>query len=154
MLSIVHVLVPTDFSDNCRAALDYGVALVREGHGCLHLVHVVDSSVFGPPYIPQGGFVYPQDQVQTLQRLDALRHAYTDICVETVGLVGNPAEEIVAYALGHNIDLICMATHGRHGLARALLGSTAEAVLRKAPCPVLTVRGHQAPPQGRAEPGT
>jgi universal stress protein A len=141
MLKVSQVLVPTDFSDNCLAALEYGVALVREARGCLHLLHVVDASVFGPPYIPQGGFVYPKDQVETLQQLAALRHQYADIEVETVGLVGTPAQEIVTYASQHRIDLICLATHGRRGLARALLGSTAEAVVRTAPCPVLTVRG-------------
>lgn len=70
------------------------------------------------------------------------------VAVESQVVSGVPARQIVKYARGHGVDLIVMGTHGRTGVSRALLGSVAEAVVRRAPCRVLTVPGHlsEAPP--------
>jgi nucleotide-binding universal stress UspA family protein len=61
-------------------------------------------------------------------------------------LIGRPFAEVVRFALENSIDLIILATHGRGGFAHALLGSTTEKIVRKAHCPVLTVRAEAAPP--------
>ena len=139
MLKADRVLVPTDFSESARTAVAFGAELVRASQGCLHLLHVVDASGFGPPYIPQGGFVYPKDELETRQRLEALRQELGDIRVELAVRVGSAAEEIVAYASEQQADVICIATQGHRGIVHAVLGSTTEAVVRTAPCPVLSM---------------
>jgi nucleotide-binding universal stress UspA family protein len=68
---------------------------------------------------------------------DAERQTYS---AHVVTLCGSPFMEIVAYAKAQNIDLIVLGTHGRGPIAHMLMGSVAERVVRKAPCPVLTVR--------------
>jgi nucleotide-binding universal stress UspA family protein len=138
-MKATQVLVPTDFSELAREAVDQAAALVRESQGKLHLIHVDEVPLFGEPYIPQGGFVHPQERQDSKERLAALRAAYPDIAVETTDVVGVPADEIVDYAERNAIDLICISTHGRGGLVRAVLGSTTEAVVRRAPCPVLSM---------------
>jgi nucleotide-binding universal stress UspA family protein len=82
---------------------------------------------------------------ESRQRLDTLlpdaeRKA---LRAETALLAGNPFLEIIRYAKAHNVDLIVMGTHGRGPIAHMLLGSVAEKVVRKSPCPVLTVREAQ-----------
>lgn len=144
MLTYNNILVPTDFSPNATVAVSQAVALARESKGCVHLFHVVEMALFGPAYIPQGGFVYPRDKTEIYERLDAIKAQYPDVTFETKAVIGSPAEEIVAYAESHDIDLICISTTGRRGLSRALLGSTTEAVVRRARCPVLSMHGARA----------
>ncbi len=69
----------------------------------------------------------------------ALAELGRDLDAVTALVFGRPAREIVSYASRHGIDMIVMGTHGRTGVSRALLGSVAEAVVRRASCPVLTV---------------
>jgi nucleotide-binding universal stress UspA family protein len=79
-------------------------------------------------------------------RTQLARISPTDSSVSTQHrlLEGDPAEEILKVAQGEGVDMIVMGTHGATGLTRLLMGSVAEHVLRKAPCPVLTVRPHAA----------
>jgi len=74
------------------------------------------------------------------ERLHALRPADSAVAVEYRLCLGNAAAEIVALAKDEKCDLIVIGTHGRSGVGRLLLGSVAEAVLRRAPCPVLTLK--------------
>lgn len=143
MLNVKNMLVPIDFSTCAESALVYAVEIARSSNACVHLLHVVDEGLFGPPYIPQGGFVYPIDRVELYRRLDALKAQYPEVPMETAVTIGKPADEIVRYAGENDVGLIVISTHGRHGLAR-ILGSTTESVVRQAPCPVLTLRGHVA----------
>jgi len=140
MLPIKTILHPTDFSERatygfklaCALARDYGARLI------LCHVHQIPTVVYGefgavPPE--------PEDTVDMLRdMLLRVRPADPSIPVEHHLLEGEPAAEIVHLASDSHSDLIVLGTHGRTGLARLLMGSVAEQVVRRAPCPVLTVK--------------
>jgi universal stress protein A len=147
MLTIKSILVPSDFSECSDGALRYALALNETLGARLHLLHVVQDP-YTQPWAPEA-FTAPLGDMlnewveQARNRLseavpDAHRHS---TLVTTV--VGTPAAEIVRYAEDRTIDLIVIGTHGRGPIGHALLGSVTERVVRKAPCPVLTVRQTQ-----------
>ncbi len=150
-MKITNILCPVDFSDASDAALLHASALARNYAAKLHFVyvyepHFVDSDIAGMPMQPVAADLEP-----IRQRLEALRPSFDGIpCCHKL-LFGFPGGSLVAYATGHDIDLIVMSTHGRTGASRLLLGSVAEAVVRSAPCPVLTVRDSRGL-SGAAEP--
>lgn len=151
MIQLQKILVPTDFSDCSRQAWRYATALSEAFDAEVHLIHVLQDLT---ALAPEPGLVFPPpgNYIQELEAsaLKALeQHANSQekrptVVVQKV-LHGPPFVEVVRYARDEDIDLIIMGTHGRSGLAHVLLGSVAEKVVRKAPCPVLTVRpdGHQ-----------
>lgn len=124
-MKISEILLPTDFSAAAQAAALVATAMARETGARLHLVHVV------PPATD------PSLGSEQLTRLG--RQLGKDFALELALLSGRAAREITAYARDKGIDLIVMSTHGRTGVSRTLLGSVAEAVVRLAPCLVLTV---------------
>jgi len=153
MIEIPAILHPTDFSDLSLHAMEYAQLLARKLSAALHCLHVVDDSyrywlatdVIAAPVGP------PLDQLLTAgqKHLEefAARHVPGDLPVVRDVRPGQPFLEIIRYAREHAIGLIVMGTHGRTGLKHVLLGSVAEKVVRKSPCPVLTVR----PPEHRFE---
>ncbi|HYV36929.1 MAG TPA: universal stress protein [Gemmataceae bacterium] len=145
MIDLHRILVPTDFSQQSHNALKYAAAFADKFGAELYLLHVVqDLSLFlpdaisgTPPYLP------PADQMMTVVResLDRLaREQLASLKVHCLVREGPPFVEIITCARENDIDLIIMGTHGRGILAHMLMGSVAEKVVRKAPCPVLTVR--------------
>jgi universal stress protein A len=137
MLPIRKILHPTDFSDHSRAALDLACALARDYGAELLILHVNRAT---PIYAPDGIVVgLPVEEPYELRgKLAQVRPEDPRIKYEHKLVDGDPAEQIIKAAAG--MDLIVLGTHGTTGLARLLMGSVAESVLRKAPCPVLTVR--------------
>lgn len=139
-----NILVPTDFSDLSAPALDYASLLGRAFDARILLVHVVEHPVFLPTSgMTPAALPAVDDEIDdwVIKNLGQLQdRAPNDVDVATRRVDGEPAEEIVDLAKEENTDLILMSTHGRTGLSRMLLGSTAEKVLRKAPCPVLYVK--------------
>ena len=144
------ILYPTDFSDLALVALGYARQLVDTFDGELHCLHVVDDayqhwSAMGPESVPVGPA--PETMLELAgDRMDKLRAEHlTGLKHEPITHVtmGRPFADIIAYASQNEIDLIVMATHGRGAIAHVLLGSTTDKVVRKAPCPVLTVRPDQ-----------
>ena len=140
MIALKRILVPTDFSETSEAALRYGVELARRFVARLYLLHVPEHP--GEAAAAE----YPIGIFETMQNAahDRLGHLLSeeetrDLRPECAMRLGVPWEEIVRHAAEHEIDLIVIGTHGRQGMARVLLGSVAERVVRKAPCPVLTV---------------
>lgn len=141
------ILHPTDFSDLSLHALDYARKLCETFGAQLHCLHVIDEAyqywtAMGPEMAP---VTPPVEDLTSMAETQMERFADDHL----VGLKfapvtkvasGKPFAEIVAYAREAGIDLIVLTTHGRGGLSHVLLGSTAEKVVRKAPCPVLTVR--------------
>lgn len=144
MSSFKNILIPTDFSPNAGRAVDEGLQMARAAGARVHLLHVLD---IGAPYIPQGGFVYPIEKSEVLKNLEEIKDRYPELDIETVATMGHAADSIVSYAAENAIDLICMSTHGRRGFSRAVLGSVTEAVVRGAPCPVLSMHGSPAHPR-------
>lgn len=152
MIRLSKILVPTDFSDNSRLALDYAAALGERFDSELHLLHVVQD-VFSS-VVPEPGLAFASagDYVRelresaegALQKLVESKPLAGKKVVRHVS-EGQPFVEIIRCARDKSIDLIVIATHGRSGVAHVLMGSVAERVVRKAGCPVLTVRstGHQ-----------
>jgi nucleotide-binding universal stress UspA family protein len=124
-LKLDAVLFPTDFSKASEGAGGVARDLARESSATLHVVHVV------PPVTD------PADSAERLAEIG--RRLVGGTRVETALLSGRVAREIVRYAREQGVGLIVLATHGRTGLSHAILGSVAEAVVRLAPCLVLTV---------------
>ncbi len=138
-----RILFPTDFSRQDRKALELASALARDRGSTLIIAHVEE-----PPMAYGGGeFYYGIDEPsrRDLQRM--LLEVQPDdpaVPYEHRLVTGAPARAIVDLATQENVSLIVMPTHGRTGLMRLLMGSVAEEVVRKAPCPVLTVRAGTA----------
>jgi nucleotide-binding universal stress UspA family protein len=133
------ILFATDFSKLSDAALDQATALARDSKATLLIVHVEE-----PPAAYGGGDLYygvPDPDQGTLRKmLNDVHPTDPEVAVEHHLLIGDPATEIAALASQQGVDLIIIGTHGRTGLSRLLVGSTAEAIVRKAPCAVLTVK--------------
>lgn len=136
-----RILCPCDLTYLSRQALPLAVSACRDFGASLTLMNVIDTRVeypaFAPPMAsPQTGELRRSAQ----EKLRAMVESFEDIATEVAVLTGVPHEEIIEIAQHAEIDMVVMATHGRSGLAHALLGSTAEKVVRSVPCPVLTVR--------------
>ena len=146
MNSIRTIVVPYDFSVDAQQALEYALELARKFDADLHLLHVVHAPAYayGSEMLTTSVYVFePEDYAQ--ERLDEVAAAIIDAPgkVETHVIRGGQiAIAIDALADQLHADLIVMSTHGRTGLAHALVGSVAERTIRRAPCPVLTIRGH------------
>ena len=139
------ILHPTDFSPGSAAAFDYACDLAREAGSRLIVLHA-----FGPavPVAAEGVILSADlEELRTLaqRELDAIRPADPAVRVERVVREGPTTQTILEAIEEFKPDLLVMGTHGRTGFRRLVLGSVAEEVLRKAPCPVLTVK---APPTG------
>jgi universal stress protein A len=133
------ILFATDFSPASDAALHYATALARDSGAVLLLLHVEESPApitAGEMMLPQP--TYPNPELRRM--LDAVEPDDPSVRYEHVLVQGSAAEEIVSVANDRGVDLIVMGTHGRTGLRRVLMGSVAEAVMRHADCPVLTLR--------------
>ncbi len=138
------ILVPTDFSEHADQALAYAVDLATQLGATVHLVHAISVPAVG---IPELGVAYSsvtmENAVDAAQKeLEARAARLRDrVSLGPVRVeVGDARDVIDRAAETLSADLIVMGTHGRRGLRRMLLGSVAEAVVRSAPCPVLTVR--------------
>jgi len=144
------ILFPTDFSTLADAALETATALARDRGAKLLIVHVQE------PGLAYGGgeFYYgmaePSHQEQ-LQMLKAVVPHDAAVSYEHRLIAGDPAEAIVDLAAAEGVEMIVLATHGRTGLMRMLMGSVAEVIVRKAQCPVLTVKAPQAAPVAAAK---
>lgn len=148
MMTFSQVLCPIDFSDASAKALAYAAAVAHWHHGHLTLLHVAPT--YDMVNVQSGGLGDPvhvvrppsRDEIEGELRLLAER-AGADVDRLTVATVeGSAAAAIVDEALTRKASLVVMGTHGRGGFDRLLLGSVAEKVLRKSPCPVLTVPPH------------
>jgi len=138
MLTIHTILHPTDFSVRAQSALALACALARDHGARLIVLHVAPTPVgYAEGMIPPD----PEEYLEGLrQELQQLQVPDAGLQVERRLVEGDPVTEILRVAEDTGSELIVMGTHGRTGLARLLMGSVAELVMRRAPCPVLTVR--------------
>ncbi len=152
MIKLKKILVPTDFSEFSKPPLKYGCAIAARFDSELHLLHVVPDAAM---LVPEAGMVSGEAM---LAQTDALEESAMKQLqqmpddgwdngkpITRATRTGATFYEVIQYAKENDIDLIVIGTHGRSGLMHVLLGSVAEKIVRKAPCPVLTVRpeGHQ-----------
>lgn len=150
MFNLSRILVPVDFSACSRAALDYAAFVARKFSATIDVLHVWE-----PPRPLWWEGMYPVDVIGEQRTLVAfessragremkafLAHLEEDEGLCTRGRLesGDPYRTILAVARDDRYDLIVMGTHGRTGMSHLILGSLAEAVVRRAPCPVVTVR--------------
>lgn len=144
MIAIRKILVPTDFSEPALAALEYGRALADEFGARIHLLHVIATPQVGwaiegtalnwPRFLEE----LQADARARLAKLVPPADPLFKVTTREI-VTGAPVEEILAYAAGHQFDLIVMGTHGRGLVGHMFLGSVAERVVRRATIPVLTV---------------
>lgn len=144
-ISIQRILVPIDFSEHSKQALLYAVPFAEQFKASIDLLYVVEPTIYPADFsFGQIGFPNVEDELQKRgeKELENLIHTHIKRRVPTRKAIriGKPFYEINQYAKEEEIDLIIIATHGHTGVELVLFGSTAEKVVRKAPCPVLVVR--------------
>ncbi len=150
MIKLKKVLVPTDFSDSAKHAFTYGVSFAQEYHAELVLLHVVENLTVG-----YASDLFPVPMAEVFQEISgyaktelaklAAEARQKGVAVSELVAQGKPSAEIIRHAAENDVDMIVLGTHGKGMLDQALFGSTTERVVRRAPCPVLTVRmaGHE-----------
>lgn len=150
MIELQKILVPTDFSEFSKHSIRYACEFAQRFQAELHLLNVVEDIY---PIIPEPGTPAPmsgeylaglKESSERMMDSFPLPDRGNDLSVVREVISGTPFLEIIRYAKSEEIDMIVIGTHGRSGLIHALMGSVAEKVVRKSPCPVLTVRpeGH------------
>ena len=149
MIVIKTILHPTDFSERSDLAFRLACWMARDYGARVIVLHVAEPL----PTVSDVGMLIPPPPVDLLslrEKLDHLKARGGKAQVETLLLQGTPADEILKVAENNKCDLILMGTHGRTGIGRLLMGSVAEQIVRKATCPVLTVKTRVGLPENRA----
>lgn len=154
LMLIRTILLPTDFSECANYALSYAASLARQFSASIICVHVIEPVM---PAVGYTGLTEPlpisdlSEQLEESAERELPKIGECEDCtgleIEELIVHGDASSEIVRVASERKVDLIVIASHGRTGLGRILFGSTAESVVRHAPCPVLVVK----PSAGRDE---
>ncbi len=146
-IEIKRILCPTDFSESAEHALQYALSLAGVYEAEIELLHVTELPAYPlNDELGSGPFDAAEivKELETIakkrisEKMDELRAVYPKVIGKVTG--GTPFLEIIRTARDDKADLIVMGTHGRSGLVHVMMGSVAEKVARKAPCPVLTAR--------------
>ncbi len=144
MNTIKRILVPIDFSDYSRHALRYASEYAKSFAAKMYMVYVFEPIYTGIEVEFMSGPVNMENDIQKLALKELKKLVETeiggDIETEILFKVGKPFIKIIETASENDIDLIIISTHGQTGIKHLLFGSTAEKVVRKAPCPVLSLR--------------
>ncbi len=145
MFKVDSILCPTDFSKPAMEALESAIEISKIFLAKVHVLHVIETSVYpinlGLPAESLAALERESEE-RTDKEFDKVRAVLKVSGVEyTLSTKrGMPADEVDKYAADNEIDLICIATHGRSGFDRFVFGSVAEKVIRRAPCPVLAIK--------------
>lgn len=145
MINLKKILCPVDFSDCSKIALDYSVSLAKKYEAQILILHVVETTFPDPEYIAiceDMEKIHTQLAKQAETKISKLKETLTDENIKTTSIIstGKPFVEIIKCAKKNNVDLIVIGSHGQSGLSHILFGSTADKVIRKSPCGVLTVK--------------
>lgn len=146
-VTLKKILVPIDFSDNSKKAIRYAVPLAKQFGASITLINIIEPTVF-PSDFGFGQMSFPDVERELVDKAERELAGIVDDLKTTVKIVsvvkaGIPFVEITNYAADEEFDLIIVATHGRTGFEHILFGSTAEKIIRKAPCPALVVRAEE-----------
>ena len=143
MVTLKKILCPVDHSECSYLALKYAISLALKDEAKLYLMHVIDSRLYDTEIYKLSPYKLNEIDESRIRTdlMKSLPEGTTDVLeVETIVVKGVPFNEIINASTEINVDLIVIGTHGRTGLSHVMLGSVAEKVVRKATCPVLTVR--------------
>ncbi|HHT9136164.1 MAG TPA: universal stress protein [Candidatus Wunengus sp. YC60] len=143
MVTLKKILCPVDHSECSYLALKYAISLALKDDAKLYLMHVIDSRLYDTEMYKFSPYKLNEVDVSKIREdlMKSLPEGTTDVLeVETIVVKGVPFNEIINATTEVGADLIVIGTHGRTGLSHVMLGSVAEKVVRKASCPVLTVR--------------
>ena len=148
MISLKKILCPIDHSDCSKEALKYAVSFAMKDEAKLYLLHIIDIRSFNDSLVSMSQQIPDKETLEQLRMklLDCIpEDIRDDMDVEATVIQGIPFAEIISTAKEKEIDMIVIGSHGRTGISHMMLGSVSEKVVRKAPCPVLTVRqpGHK-----------
>ena len=148
MISLKNILCPVDHSDCSKEALKYAVSFAMKEKAKLSLLHVIDIRTFDESIDSLTNPMLDDEIIKQMKSklIDCVpKEIRNDMEIEALVVPGIPFSEIISTAKNNKVDIIVMGTHGRTGIAHIMLGSVSEKVVRKAPCPVLTVRqpGHK-----------
>lgn len=144
-MKIERILFPTDFSEGSANALPYAVDMVKQYNARLYILHVIydikRAAGLSIPHISSDE-LYKELHEWALKELEksCIEDTRGLTNIEKAVVQGIPYEEIIDFVKKEKIDMTVIGTYGRSGLDRFIFGSTAERVVRKAPCAVLTVR--------------
>ncbi|HEU4686378.1 MAG TPA: universal stress protein [Nitrospira sp.] len=150
-VALERLLVPIDFSDYSLDAVEYAALVAARAKASVKLLHVLEPLSYGLDFTLIHADERQRKRERCAMRLDALSTALSKAGLSASSLIrgGVPADSILDEARAGRHDLIVMGTHGRRGMSHVLCGSVAEAVLRKAACPVLAVRSPKFAPGHR-----
>ena len=143
MVTLKKILCPVDHSECSYLALKYAISLALKDEAKLYLMHVIDSRLYDTEMYKLSPYKLNEIDESKIRTdlMKSLPEGTTDVLeVEAIVVKGVPFNEIINAATEISVDLIVIGTHGRTGISHVMLGSVAEKVVRKAPCPVLTVR--------------
>lgn len=135
------IIIATDFSEASLLALETGLTLAQDSEAEVHLLHVLNPPVGMDPMGTVAPSI-PDLEEAAKSQLESLVPENTPegVTIHPVLLRGSPPKTIATFARKKDADLIVVGTHGRTGLGRLFMGSTAEALLRQAPCHVMVVK--------------
>ena len=137
---IVHkILCPVDFSESSKAAVAFASAIAKDHDAEIHIVYSYEST-FAFTDGPFPSSIPPADLEHDHLALAKMLPTEGDVRFRHEFLHGPPVRTLLDYAAENDIDLIVLGTHGRTGIARMLMGSVAESIVRSATCPVITVK--------------
>ncbi len=143
MIKLKKILCPIDHSDCSKEALKYAVSFALRDEAILYLLHVIDIRTFDENLDTITKQMPDDKSIQQLREklLECVpEEIRSDMNIEAIVVQGIPFVEIITTAKQNSVDMLVIGSHGRTGLAHMMLGSVSEKVVRKAPCPVLTVR--------------
>jgi nucleotide-binding universal stress UspA family protein len=151
MIKLKNILVPTDFSEYSKYALNYAIAFAQNFKARIILTYITPEwEMDSDPIRLASAYLQPGQLQELLRRRESEDRRQLEefippelkkgMEVETVHKVGTPFLEIIRTAKEREVDLIVIGTHGRSGLSHMFFGSVAEQVVRNASCPVLSIR--------------
>ncbi|MDN3511457.1 MAG: universal stress protein [Candidatus Jettenia sp. CY-1] len=145
MIYFKKILCPIDYSDCSMNALGYAVKMAIKDSARLYLMYVEDDECvfdYGGLSFGYESTLDPDTVVEMKKKLmDSVSEDVREyISVETLITIGIPVDEIIKVAKRKRIDIIVMGTHGRTGISHMVIGSVAEKVIRRSPCPVLCIK--------------
>jgi len=146
MFNPKKILVPVDFSDCSKAALEYAASIAWCFEATIDVLHVWEAPPPSYPPVPSLHWVLDDVRQDAREELDQFiaDTVKTDVAMQPLLRLGDPQEAILHCAEEGAYDLVVMGTHGRTGLAHLFLGSVAERVVRQSHAPVLTVHSPDA----------